>query len=321
MVLPGASVSVGAAAGPGRRRSPIGLRVPLRIPSAPSTAPGRRFIDFVTIITSDVMTVTKRIRLGPHETRLLLELEARESDLFTTDDARKALGLSDVAPVLHRLRRKGRLAEVRKGRYLLVPARAGPEGGWSASVYRVIDAVVDRDYYVGFWSAMNYWGMTEQVPRTVHVVSSQRHRPFEFQGQRVRFVTLRPARIYGAIEEPLGKGTFRVSDRERTLVDGLLEPRYCGGIPEVTKALWSARRDVDWERVEAYAGRLGVDAVPRRLGYLRSVLRMDVRPGRRTFAGFRWLDPSAPRRSLGVSKDWGLLLNVTRKDLLAWRRV
>jgi len=94
------------------------------------------------------------------------------------------------------------------------------------------------------------------------VVSSRRHRPFEFQGQRVRFVTLRPARIYGAIEEPLGKGTFRVSDRERTLVDGLLEPRYCGGIPEVAKALWSARRDVSWNRVEAYAGRLGVDAVP-----------------------------------------------------------
>jgi len=48
------------------------------------------------------MTVTKRIRLGPHETRLLLELEARESDLFTTDDARKAIGLNEVAPVLVR---------------------------------------------------------------------------------------------------------------------------------------------------------------------------------------------------------------------------
>ncbi len=266
------------------------------------------------------MTATKRIRLGPHETRLLLELEGRESDLFTTDDARNALGRTDVASVLHRLRRKGRLVEVRKGHYLLVPARAGPEGGWSASVYRVIDAVVARDYYVGFWSAMNYWGMTEQVPRTVHVVSARRHRPFEFQGQRVRFVTLRPARIYGAAEEPLARGTFRVSDRERTLVDGLLEPRYCGGIPEVTKALWLARRDVHWDRVEAYAVRLGVDAVTRRLGYLRSVLRMDARPPRRTLPGLRWLDPSAPRRNLGVSRQWGLLLNVDREDLLAWRR-
>jgi predicted transcriptional regulator of viral defense system len=73
--------------------------------------------------------------------------------------------------------------------------------------------------------------------------------------------------------------------------------------------------------VEAYARRLGVDAVPRRLGYLRSVLRMDVRHPRRTFKGFRWLDPSAPRRTVGVSKEWGLLLNVAREDLLAWRRV
>jgi len=62
-------------------------------PSTPFTAPWRRSIYFVTIITLDALNVTKRIRLGPHETRLLLELEARESDLFTTDDARKILGV------------------------------------------------------------------------------------------------------------------------------------------------------------------------------------------------------------------------------------
>ena len=91
------------------------------------------------------MVVAKGIRLGPHETRLLLELEARESDLFTIDDAREILGVRDIAPVLHRLRSKGRVVEVRKGRYLLVPARAGIAGGWSESVYRVVDAVVAGD--------------------------------------------------------------------------------------------------------------------------------------------------------------------------------
>ena len=267
------------------------------------------------------MIVTKRIQLGPHETRLLLELEARESDLFTIDEARGILDRHDVAPVLYRLRRKGRVVEVRKGRYLLVPARAGPEGGWSESTYRVVDAVLGGGYYVGFWSAMNYWGLTEQVPRVVHVVSPRRHRAFQFQGQRVRFVTLRPERIFGVAVEPLAKGTFRVSDRERTLVDGLLLPRACGGIVEVSKALATARREVAWGRVHSYARRLGVDAAVRRLGYLEEVLGMDVRLPRRALSGFRWLDPSAPHRALGTSKAWGLLLNVPRDDLLAWRRL
>lgn len=283
--------------------------------------PRRRFIYFVTIITLHVMNVAKGVHLGPRETHLLLELEARKSDLFTIRDARGILGIREIAPMLHRLRRKGRVVEVRKGRYLLVPAMAGVEGGWSESIYRVVDVVVGGDYYVGFWSAMNYWGMTEQIPRVVHVVSSRRRRPFEFQGQRVRFVTLRPERVFGATAERLTRGTFRISDRERTLVDGLLEPRYCGGIAEVAKALWAARGDVNWRRVESYAHRIAVDAVLRRLGYLLRLLRIDVRIRRKTFSGFRWLDPSAPRETLGYSKEWGLILNVDREDLLAWRRL
>jgi predicted transcriptional regulator of viral defense system len=266
------------------------------------------------------MIVTQRIRLGPHETRLLLELEARGSDLFTIGDAREILGRYDIAPVLHRLRSKGRVVEVKKGRYLLVPARAGPEGGWSESIYRLVDAVVGGNYYVGFWSAMNYWGMTEQIPRIVHVVSARRQRPFQFQDQRVRFVTLRPERIFGAAIEPLAKGTFRISDRERTLVDGLLVPRHCGGIVEVAKAFAMARYDVTWGRVHSYARRLGVDAVMRRLGYLEETLRMDARLPRKAFSGFQWLDPSAHHAILGISKEWGLYLNVPRGDLLASRR-
>ena len=273
------------------------------------------------MITLNAMVVTKEVRLGPHETRLLLELEARESDLFTIDDARAILGVRDIAPVLHRLRSKGRVVEVRKGRYLLVPARAGIAGGWSESVYRVVDAVVAGDYYVGFWSAMNYWGMTEQVPRRVHVVSARRHRPFTFQGQRVQFVTLRPERIFGATVERLAKGRFRISDRERTLVDGLLAPRYCGGLVEVAKAMETAGREVRWRRIRSYARRIGVDAVLRRLGYLGEILGIDVGFAPSALSGFRWLDPSAPRKAFGTSKEWGLLLNVTMEDLLAWRRV
>ncbi len=285
--------------------------------------PMGRLIYSVTIITLYVMTATKRIHLGPHETRLLWELEARESDLFTIRDAREILRRRDVAPILHRLRSKGRVVQVRKGQYLLVPARAGIEGAWSESIFRVIDAILGEGYYVGFWTAMNYWGMTEQVPRTVHVVIPGRRRSFRFQGQPVRFVTMKPARLFGMTREAVGKGSVSISDRERTILDGLLYPRYVGGISEVVKALSESRRELEWSRLEAYVTRLGVDAVHRRLGYLLDLLGLQVpfrRRLRKAFMGFRWLDPSAPPERRGYSKDWGLILNVSRSDLLAWRR-
>ena len=271
------------------------------------------------------MTVTKRITLGERETRLLFALESRNVDLFTLREAARLLRVDRgvAADVLYRLRRKGRVIQVRKGEYLLVPARAGIEGAWSESIFRVIDAILRNGYYVGFWAAMKYWDLTEQVPRTVHVVIPGRRRDFRFQGQPVRFVTMGPARIFGTTREPAGNGTFSVSDRERTILDGLLLPRYAGGITEVAKALWESRHELRWNRVEAYARRLDVDAVNRRLGYLLDLLGLEP-PSRlrlgRDFRGFRWLDPSGRKERLGYSSEWGLILNVEPSDLLDGRQ-
>jgi len=35
--------------------------------------------------------------------------------------------------------------------------------------------------------------------------------------------------------------------------------------------------------------------------------------------GWRWLDPSAPKKLLAKSARWGLLLNVSERELLEWR--
>jgi len=75
--------------------------------------------------------------------------------------------------------------------------------------------------------------------------------------------------------------------------------------------------------VEAYARRLDVDAVNRRLGYLLDLLGLEP-PSRlrlgRDFRGFRWLDPSGRKERLGYSSEWGLILNVEPSDLLDGRQ-
>jgi len=279
----------------------------------------------MTNIASEAISVSQKVTLGPHETKLLFTLEARGSDLFSLSEAQEILRIPKqaAADVLYRLRKKGRAVEVRKGSYLLVPARAGAEGGWSENILRVIAAILRDGYYVGFATAMSYWGMTEQVPRIVHVVIPGQRRPFQFQGQRVRFVSLKREHIFGIVAEPLEKGTFNVSDREKTILDGLLFPEYCGGVCEVAKALWASRGELRWARMREHLRRLGVDAVRRRLGYLLDVLEIDTSLRQklpRDFRGFRWLDPTAPKSRLAYSKDWGLILNLEPAELLAWRQ-
>ncbi|KXB05493.1 hypothetical protein AKJ51_05000 [candidate division MSBL1 archaeon SCGC-AAA382A20] len=267
--------------------------------------------------------MTKDINLGPRESALIFELEKKGEKVFSFQDAKDLLDISDssVANVIQRLKAKNRTKEIQKGKYLLSPARSGIEGHWSESIYLIVDSVVD-EYYVGFWSAMDYWDMTEQVPVMTQVALTKRKRNIKYGDQKIKFITISENRFFGVAEQEVDDRTFKVSDREKTVLDALTYPQHCGGIAEAAKAVWNAREDLDWRRLLIYLKRLDISAVRRRLGYILDVLEIkeEIRQEvRKDFMGFRWLDPSTEKKKLDYSKDWGLKLNLGRKELLEWR--
>ena len=259
------------------------------------------------------------------ETKLMLSLEQKNLPVFTTGDAKEILGTGDssVWHVLHGLASKNRIERIERGRYLLVPAAAGPDLLWSEYSEVIVPRLIEP-YYVGFWTAMNFWGMTEQIPYTMLVATTKRKRRFEYGGQRFEFVTLAEKKFFGFVEENAGSGkTFNVSSREKTIVDCLMHPEYCGGIIEAVKSLWNARREVCWPAVLEAAERVQVDAVLRRLGYLLSVLDIEKeisgKIAKMKKRSVHLLDPRYGRKGAAVSKEYGLVVNLTRADLLDWR--
>ena len=77
--------------------------------------------------------ITQNIKLGANELKLLFTLEEENRSIFTINIAKQILGTSDssVWNVIYRLKKKGRIEEIQKGKYLLIPARAGYDGSWS----------------------------------------------------------------------------------------------------------------------------------------------------------------------------------------------
>ncbi len=270
--------------------------------------------------------VTYNIRLGPQETKLLFSLEENGVSVFTTEDAKKILasGSASTWSVVSGLKKKGRVRQIERGKYLLIPARAGVEGYWAESPWVIVPHLIDV-YYVGFWTAMNYWGMTEQIPYTVFVATTKRKkkRILKFGNQKFEFVTLSKKKFFGFVEQKASKTeTFNISSKEKTIVDGLTHSEYCGGMPEVAKAMWNARDDVSWPAVLEMSKRSGVSAVLRRLGYLLSIL--DIEQGiandlKNAFKGYHFLDPNATKEILDYSKEYGLIINRNRNRLLGWR--
>lgn len=269
----------------------------------------------------------QNIRLGPQENKLLFSLEGNKVSIFGFSDAREVLQStnSSVWNVLEGLRKKGRIREIESGKYLLIPARAGMDGYWTEDPWIMAPHLIDV-YYVGFWTAMSFWDMTEQIPYTVFVVTTKRkkNRIIEFGKQKFQFVTLSNTKFFGYVKEKAGKDTFNISSREKTIVDGLMHPEYCGGIPEVTKCMWNAREEINWNTVLEMGKRVGVNVVIRRLGYLLSLLEIEnkisshIKDITKRYP-YHFLDPTASKKKHEHSKDFGLIINRTNNELMGWR--
>lgn len=272
------------------------------------------------IISYNEIMITKKIYLGPQELTLILTIEELGKRVFTYNEARSILATSpaSVRNVIYRLKRKNRITEIERGKYVLSPARSGIEGVWVEDAYTVVPYLIDK-YYVGYWSALSYWGLTDQTPHTVFIATPKRKKKLSYGNQKFRFVTISKNKFFGI--EKIHEKNIYFSDKEKTIVDCMDRPDLCGGIYEIMRAIKGARETLNLERMFEYSIRLKNDAVLRRLGYISEMLGIDTPPKFQSlrFIGFRWLDPSVPKKKIYTySRRWGVKSNIESKQLKAW---
>ena len=249
----------------------------------------------------------------PGRSLLGIELVRRlayEGDrIFTTDRARELaplVGLKDsyVCEALHRLRRHGWIVPLRRGLYAMSSALPGST---PVHEFEVAMALV-QPAAISHWSALHFHGLTEQVPRAVFVLTTTESsvprmpRAGNAQGSgrpsvgdtAYRFIQVQPERFFGVERVWVGDARVTVTDRERTLLDGLARPRHCGGFAEVLHAFDVALPDLDIDRITSYALQLDA-ATAKRLGWVLEQLGVESPPlAELPIKGYRKLDPSGP---------------------------
>lgn len=178
-----------------------------------------------------------------------------ELKAFTVKDLVKGLGLdrSRCYRLVSGLKQKGLLEVPMSGRYVLdIP-------NYRVSLYEVASRIYWPSY-VSFWTALSFHGLTDQLPRTVYIVNTQKSSEIEFRDHRVDFVRFRPGYVFGYRKED-----GFMAEPEKAVIDSLHLPRYSGGVTEVEKAL---EKDLDFEKLEYYAEEMGISSVMKRLKYL-----------------------------------------------------
>ncbi|MBE9477959.1 MAG: hypothetical protein IMY81_01795 [Chloroflexi bacterium] len=282
---------------------------------------------YAIILTVKVIIMAKYVRtLGDIGSNLLTELSRQGKRLFTLEDAAKIYGKSNggLHKLLFTLVKRRWLQRIERGKYLILPFEAGREGEWTEHEF-IIASYLIEPYYIGFRSALNYYGYTEQVSRTVFVVSTRRKsKPaLEISGVTYRFVHISERNFFGFTEKTLDGSRVNISNPEKTIVDCLGRLRYCGGIVEVAKALWYGRDELDFAKIAEYARKAGNKAVNQRLGYLLETL--GVGTGETINLLLAGLSKRyAPLDTLGNTKGryvdrWKVMVNVPENELLQWK--
>ena len=140
------------------------------------------------------------------------------------------------------------------------------------------------------------------------------------QGTEFRFVLIPSRHFFGTTRHWVTKQEWvDISDPERTVIDGLRQPEYCGGVTEVAKGLWMRHTDMQPARLVDYALRLNIGAVIRRLGYLLELYELApetelARLRQSLTSTYVPLDPILPREGPHLAR-WRLRVNVSPEEL------
>lgn len=263
--------------------------------------------------------------LGPQAAKLVTMLHERSRTIFRLEDVQKITGLREASArsFVRKLVDRGVAARLKPGLFILVPFELGRERQYLGSPLVVAREIMNgEDYYLSHATAMEIHGMVTQPQLDITVTTPKPRRSVSILGTQFRFVRCQRKHLFGLSEHWATKQEkVRVSDPERTIIDGLKQPEYCGGVTEVAKGLWMRRHDLEVPTLVGYAKRIRVGAVVRRLGFLLETYEMAEAPElerlrSRLTATYVRLDPLLPAEGKRLRR-WRLQLNVDPEELRA----
>lgn len=204
--------------------------------------------------------------------RLIAVLQA-SGDFFGVGDAAKALDVprAEAAKVLARWNRQGWIRRVKRGVYAPAPLDTRTteqvlEDPW------VLVPRLFGDAYIGGWSAAEHWGLTEQLFRSISVMTTMTVRKPQETVQGIPFVLrhIDKRLLFGTKSVWRGNTRVQVSTPARTILDMLNDPALGGGIRHVAECLkaYLAADTSKPDELIAFGDKLGNRAVFKRLGFL-----------------------------------------------------
>lgn len=168
------------------------------------------------------------------------QLTARGEISFTTQKMHDGMGVTikAVERAIYRLRKKGEIANVAKGYYLILTPEFRKLGCLPPDYF--IDDLMrhwQQNYYVGLLSAALYFGAAHQQPQVFQVVTDQYRRAIRCGHVKIEFFTKKNISDTPTRQLKTHTGMMSVSTPEVTMMDLCVFLRRSGGLSHVATVL------------------------------------------------------------------------------------
>lgn len=262
--------------------------------------------------------------LGRTSAQLISSLYDQNKIIFTINDVSRITGLDyfSAGRLISELKKRRIVSTLKKGKHIIIPQELGSIdkfiGNWYVAAREIVNS---PDYYVAFYSAMKYWGMTTQPVLKIFTVTPKRQFVPQAMVGRISFIYVDKKYIWGVKEEWVTKTEkVRISDIEKTIIDALAHPEYCGGITEIAKGIWLVKEKINFSRLIEHAEKYNRNVVSKRLGYILELLGVageNLLTELKKFVKNRYdlFDPTVKGR-VTSKNNWRLLDNIGKEQIL-----
>jgi predicted transcriptional regulator of viral defense system len=258
------------------------------------------------------------------EDLLISKLGESGIQVFSLDKVSQLLktNAATSSQVVHQLAVDGRIRRIQKARYLVVPQGHDPKNYTLEA--NLIASELIRPYYLSYWTALHYYGWTEQPSNTIFIATTKLKHAIKVSGVTFKFIKLKPSRFCGYRKCKVDGHQVIVASPEKAIVDCLDQPRYCGEIVEAAKGIWFGRNELDFDKIRRYARRMGNGAIIKRLGFLMEILGVGTEVFREKLkaeksSGYAALDTDGKTNGT-FNSAWNLIVNVSQHNLTEWIR-
>ncbi|MBW2038549.1 MAG: transcriptional regulator [Deltaproteobacteria bacterium] len=263
--------------------------------------------------------------LGPQSAHLVTTLYEQNRPIFRLKEVQKILHLDEASSrnFVRKLVARGLVTRLKSGLFILIPFELGKECEYIGNPFVVAREIVGgKGYYLSHGTAMEIHGMVTQPQLVVYVTTLKSRRPVNALGIEFRFIHSQKKFFFGLSDHWVTKQEkIKISNLERTVIDALKQPEYCGGLTEVAKGLWMRQQDINASRLIEYAVKMSRGSVIRRLGYILELYKIGTPEDREILRSYLTetyvrLDPLLPSEGKFLRK-WRLQLNVSPEELLS----